>query len=529
MFARHGRAIGVGSLHAIGAVVCYYELRGSKMIVGDGESWAKNGPGFRGGLANGDESWWGTGGMDRFRSRVHCDSLDGAGAVRMRTFGNYENKLRKYAPLEKRFAYFASIPASMIGGNADDRNTMYMTPEDFVRSLLPFVQGSSDAVLGSANFRFNLGRNTAIGDDFANTYKNLCKTIVQDEKKLSKTRKGSSERSEIKAQIRCNRRNLRALRRQQVVPYEVHLKFLEEIGVTNADLYRNDPFVELVDADGDGIITFEEYVLFVSLLGIPREDLRLVFKIIDSSGDGVLDRSEFAQALAWIVAQGGNQAVFDITGDQHAHIVEKLFKTKEQISFQDLDYFLIKLHANVSSLEFETFDRGNKGFLKPSEFAVFIRSIEEEATPESAKRFSKMISELEKEERSLSESDLASQGVTPEEFVKFNSFLSLSHNFKVAVKLFDSVDIKPGFSLNNLESLFAIVAPCERHQVSPRIARLLFKILGGDSNNRIPQDELLRLAKSRKSTRNLYGNEFQNNKDRGLVKTLRRFYSCVKS
>ena len=46
----------------------------------------------------------------------------------------YENKIRRYAQPDKVFRYFATIQACYPDGKKED---VYMTPDDFVRSLTP--------------------------------------------------------------------------------------------------------------------------------------------------------------------------------------------------------------------------------------------------------------------------------------------------------------------------------------------------------------------------------------------------------
>lgn len=45
----------------------------------------------------------------------------------------YENRIRAYSTPDKIFRYFATLKAAMDNGDVE----IYMTPEDFIRSITP--------------------------------------------------------------------------------------------------------------------------------------------------------------------------------------------------------------------------------------------------------------------------------------------------------------------------------------------------------------------------------------------------------
>ncbi|CAN0422460.1 unnamed protein product, partial [Laminaria digitata] len=63
------------------------------------------------------------------------------------------------------------------------------------------------------------------------------------------------------------------------ITVEAHLQVLEDLGVTQVHLdeltlakggITRDRFLAMVDIDGDGLISYEEYMLFRTLLSLPR-------------------------------------------------------------------------------------------------------------------------------------------------------------------------------------------------------------------------------------------------------------------
>ena len=60
-----------------------------------------------------------------------------------------------------------------------------------------------------------------------------------------------------------------------------------------AGLFEEDEFYSLVDQNGDGLISFGEYMFFITVLAIPESDFDIAFRALDENGDGVLALSEF--------------------------------------------------------------------------------------------------------------------------------------------------------------------------------------------------------------------------------------------
>jgi Ca2+-binding EF-hand superfamily protein len=55
--------------------------------------------------------------------------------------------------------------------------------------------------------------------------------------------------------------------------------------------------LNVADTNSDGLISFEEYIFFTSLLTCDIYKMQLTFKLFDKNGDGVLNKEELNQAL----------------------------------------------------------------------------------------------------------------------------------------------------------------------------------------------------------------------------------------
>jgi Ca2+-binding EF-hand superfamily protein len=63
----------------------------------------------------------------------------------------------------------------------------------------------------------------------------------------------------------------------------------------------------VADPDGDGRISFAEYVFFTSLLSIPTKSFDVVFRIMDRNQDNQVDAQEFKTIMNVIQSQNPMQ------------------------------------------------------------------------------------------------------------------------------------------------------------------------------------------------------------------------------
>lgn len=56
---------------------------------------------------------------------------------------------------------------------------------------------------------------------------------------------------------------------------------------------EQDDFFKMFDTNGDGLISFSEYLLLLTFLSIPISDVKIAFEMIDDNESGDIDRDEF--------------------------------------------------------------------------------------------------------------------------------------------------------------------------------------------------------------------------------------------
>ena len=71
--------------------------------------------------------------------------------------------------------------------------------------------------------------------------------------------------------------------------------------VGNYPFLLGDAFFDIVDTDGDGVISYNEWAVYFECIGVDVKDIRLCFDALDTNKDGVISRSEFVDALVTFI------------------------------------------------------------------------------------------------------------------------------------------------------------------------------------------------------------------------------------
>ncbi|KAF1328020.1 Calcium-binding atopy-related autoantigen-like protein, partial [Globisporangium splendens] len=187
-----------------------------------------------------------------------------------KTVGNYENRLRKFSAPERVFEYFSSVEID---------KQFYMTREDLARAITPYTYRSG-APLASKNIKFNPKANAGKPPkETVDAYTNLVKELFLETVEVTA--------ADVNA--------LLAFREENQIDFEITNAEFDQFVVIHGGPVRTKSFFDLVDADGDGLISYAEYMFFNTLLAIPERQFELAFKMFDSDGNGRLDHREFKQ------------------------------------------------------------------------------------------------------------------------------------------------------------------------------------------------------------------------------------------
>ncbi|KAL9688536.1 hypothetical protein QQ045_032958 [Rhodiola kirilowii] len=142
-------------------------------------------------------------------------------------------------------------------------------------------------------------------------------------------------------------------------------------------------FFMLFDTDNDGLISFPEYIFFVTLLSIPETSFSIAFKMFDLDNNGEIDLEEFKKVMALMRSQNRQ-------GSQHRDGIRKLGLNINHNSVDNgglVEYFFGKdgsqclqhnkfvqflrdLHDEILKLEFSHYDFKNIGSISAKDFAL---------------------------------------------------------------------------------------------------------------------------------------------------------------
>jgi hypothetical protein len=138
------------------------------------------------------------------------------------------------------------------------------------------------------------------------------------------------------------------------------------------------------DVNGDGLISYAEFVLVVNLLAIPEDEVRAVFDVVDVDGSGAIDAPEFAAVMRMLERRAGVKASFLPRPGKHSATNHKNVAAEDAAILRfffgadgkgSLDLakwrdFISELHSDVRRLEFAHYDVNGDGECSAEDFAT---------------------------------------------------------------------------------------------------------------------------------------------------------------
>ncbi|KAF6158043.1 hypothetical protein GIB67_014837 [Kingdonia uniflora] len=140
-------------------------------------------------------------------------------------------------------------------------------------------------------------------------------------------------------------------------------------------------FFMLFDTNSDGLISFAEYIFFVTLLSIPESSFAVAFKMFDLNSSGDIDKEEFKKVMALMRAhnrQGAHHRDGLRTGLRvgcsvdNGGLLEFFFGKDGSSSLKHEEFvtFLRDLHEEILRLEFAHYDYKRRGTISAKDFAL---------------------------------------------------------------------------------------------------------------------------------------------------------------
>uniref|UniRef100_A0A7S2QT81 EF-hand domain-containing protein n=1 Tax=Chlamydomonas chlamydogama TaxID=225041 RepID=A0A7S2QT81_9CHLO len=138
---------------------------------------------------------------------------------------------------------------------------------------------------------------------------------------------------------------------------------------------RSTSFFQQFDVDGDGLISYLEYLLVLTLLSIPENDVKTIFNVVDLDSNGVLDAEEFAAIIKLLQnmasVQAGSVGRPKLKPSSESGLLVTFFghDQKGKLQLAEFTRFLSRLHEELVRLEFEHYDVQGRGYIPAIDFA----------------------------------------------------------------------------------------------------------------------------------------------------------------
>ncbi|XP_020091046.1 calcium uptake protein, mitochondrial [Ananas comosus] len=140
-------------------------------------------------------------------------------------------------------------------------------------------------------------------------------------------------------------------------------------------------FFMLFDTNNDGLISFPEYIFFVTLLSIPESSFRVAFKMFDLDNNGEIEQEEFKKVMALMRShnrQGsshrdGLRIGLKVGGSvENGGLLEYFFGEdgNRSLHYDKFVQFLRGLHDEIVRLEFTHYDFMSRGSISAKDFAL---------------------------------------------------------------------------------------------------------------------------------------------------------------
>ncbi|EGG14948.1 putative protein serine/threonine kinase [Cavenderia fasciculata] len=283
---------------------------------------------------------------------------------------------------------------------------------------------------------------------------------------------------------------------------------------TKALINKNAPLplsFKMADVDGDGLISFSEFIFFSTLLSIPQNSARIAFKIMDINHDNSIDIQEFSRMInilksqsniaknsttqkPSIVAQGWSDQLFGKNGDK-------------KMSVEQFQKLLDQLHRDVLQLEFAIYDPNNTGYISQRDFGNII------ARYADGKKLDTYLSQVQSLPSTI---DSKNKGISFGQFVQFNELLNKLDDVALSIDLYKGIN--QSFTKSKFKYVSKMVCKFDPPQ---EIVDSIYTIFDTDKNGDLEKQEFVDLMERRKYR------GLNTERDTGFVNKLRKIYQVI--
>ncbi|CAN4103273.1 unnamed protein product [Withania somnifera] len=254
-------------------------------------------------------------------------------------------------------------------------------------------------------------------------------------------------------------------------------------------------FFMLFDTNNDGLISFPEYIFFVTLLSIPESSFSQAFQMFDLDNDGGIDKEEFKKMMELMrtsnrqgarhrnglrsglkgtgsVEEGGDLLEFFFGEDGNGRLEQEKFVQ-----------FLRDLHNEILRLEFAHYDYKSQGTISAKDFAL---SIVASADISHITKFLDRVEDMD------DETQLRDVRITFDEFMSLAELRRKLHSFSQSILSYGKV--KGLLSKKELKEAAKQVCSIS---LTDKVVDLIFFMFDSDCDGTLSSDEFLTVLQRR--------------------------------
>ncbi|GAM19553.1 hypothetical protein SAMD00019534_027280 [Acytostelium subglobosum LB1] len=274
---------------------------------------------------------------------------------------------------------------------------------------------------------------------------------------------------------------------------------------------RNVPLsFQIADIDGDGLISFSEFIFFSTLLSIPEKSVEIAFQIMDVNHDNSIDVNEFTKIFKLLK----NQSAFASTSTSSKALLSQgwvnyLFGKHgdNSLSVERFKLLLDQVRRDVLQLEFNMYDTTGSGFISQRDFGRLIASYSNFGQRD---QYLKAITSLP------ATVTTQNKGISFDQFVSFNKILNKLDEVGLSIDLYKGIN-QP-FTKNEFKYVSKVIASFEP---SKEMVDTIYTIFDSDNNGDLSKDEFVEVMKRRKYR------GLENNRDSGFIARLEKVYQVI--
>ncbi|XP_020259149.1 calcium uptake protein, mitochondrial-like, partial [Asparagus officinalis] len=272
---------------------------------------------------------------------------------------------------------------------------------------------------------------------------------------------------------------------------EGHLRGERFVGELHCD---PSPLFMLFDTNSDGLISFPEYIFFVTLLSIPESSFSVAFKIFDLDNSGEIEKEEFKKVMT-LMRSSNRQGACHSNGlriglkvhssVENAGLVDFFFGEdgNERLQHDKFVKFLRDLHDEILRLEFDHYDYKQRKSISSKDFAL---SMVASADMNHINKFLDRVDEVD------SDSYLRDVRITFEEFKAFADLRKQLHPLSLAIFSYGKVN-----GLLTKEDFKRAASQVCGVPLTDNVVDVIFHVFDTNRDGNLSSEEFLRAMQKR--------------------------------